>query len=251
MRWVMLASVALLLAPSALAGQVDDEACDEPCGYIVPIIDLEFPDKMLCGGGRLVYADETPEDCFDLMAVGESKELTGTLRVYWDAQEEPTYPILPTDEPITITFSGTQSNPSWLDVKVEPGSMQIGPQDLYDPARYDIDPEGTPIAWYNYREPITVTVTRTDDPDKRSLDKMEDRNGVIALFVKARSTASGDFYREAFGVEEFRFNGCADEAVAAQVCGASRASGDESTPGLAPLWTVAALVALAIARRQH
>ena len=108
-----------------------------------------------------------------------------------------------------------------------------------------------PIAWYNYREPITVTVTRTDDPDKRSLDKMEDRNGVIALFVKARSTASGDFYREAFGVEEFRFNGCADEAVAAQVCGASRASGDESTPGLAPLWTVAALVALAIARRQH
>ena len=208
MRWTtpFLAAALLLTIPGAAANE-----CDEPCGYIVPIIDIDFPDKLQCGGGRLIYADETPDDCEPLMAVGDSMTQSGTIRIYWDAQEEPTYPLgideatLEVEE-IEVTFSGTQSNPDWIEMSFDPPTYTISLVDIYHPDNYVLDPEGTPMLEFNWIRPVDVTFTRTGDPDAGWLKKIDARNGVVANFMKAKSTSSGDFYREAFGVEEFRFN---------------------------------------------
>ncbi|MGB1586117.1 MAG: hypothetical protein ACPHID_03630 [Thermoplasmatota archaeon] len=247
MRWTTLfvAAALLLTAPAASANE-----CDEPCGYIVPIIDIDFPEKMPCGGGRLIYADETPEDCLAMMANGESVTQSGTIRIYWDAQEEPTYPLgvgaEGVDE-IEVSFSGTQSNPDWIEMSFDPPSYTISMTDLYDlQNNYIIEPDGNPILTFNWVRPVDVTFTRTGDPDAKWEKKIDDRNGVVANFMKARSTASGDYYREAFGVEEFRFN----HYAASDVDAPSTDAPGEDAPGLAPVAILAALgVALLVRRR--
>lgn len=223
--------------------------CGQPCGYIIPLIDLEFPDKLLCGGGQLIYADEPPTNCYDLMPVGESQVFEGRFHMYWDAQEEPTYPINP-DEPIVVTFSGTQSNPKWLDVKLEPSQLEITFQDLYDLDNYAIDPEGTPIAWFHYYADLKVTVTRTGDPSDADIGRMEDRLGVLPIFIKARSSESGAYYKEAFGVEEFRFQSINDPVIGPQVSHGMADPVEEEAPALTPVLVLAMLVIFVAWRRR-
>ncbi len=249
MRWVVALLVApLLIVPSSGAAEA---ACVEPCGFIIPMIDLQFPDKELCGGGRLLYADESPDDCTPLMALGATHSIEGKFRMYWDAQEEPTYPINP-DEPITVTFSETQSNADWIRVTIEPASFVITLQDLYDPDHYtEPDTGSNPIIWFNYERDITVTFERIGDPDKAWEEKMEDRQGVLPMFLKARSTASGAYYREAFGVEEFRFHDCGTSPEGCPDMPSEPATDDEENIPALPLALVGiGLLGLA-ARRRH
>lgn len=217
-------------------------ACAPPCGYISPIIDLVFPEKPACGAGQAVLADGTPDDCLLLMERGGSVTLDGTLRWYWEISEEGTYPNDPQQD-IEISFGGTQSNPDWLEVDVEPGGFTIDTVALFDAnENWRVDDSGAePRVWYWFERNITVTFTRTGDPSDDDLRLIEDRGGVRSVFVKAKSTASGDRYKESFGVEEFRFDATAEPGL--------DALRDEEAPGLPLVLGIAALAACAAAAR--
>ncbi len=254
MQAVMLGALALLLvAPTALADVDVEDAlatdCAEPCGYIVPIINLDFPEKQTCGGSGLIFTGEEERDCAGLPALGETVRLDGTLTWYYDASEEPPYPKQ-VGEDIVITFGGTRNNPGWLEMAVEPGEFRITDQDLVNPVYFETegDPQTGTVLWYRYVQDLSVTFTRTGDPSAADLARIEDRDGILQVFLKAKSTESSQTYRESFGVEEFRF-------MATQGPGAvespNAAANNNEAPGVAvPLLAVGALGAAVLARRR-
>lgn len=249
--------------------QVDkclDARAAPPCGYILPTIDIDVPEKQACGGGRLVYAEEPPEDCDPLMPDGGTKAYDAIFKWYWEASEDGTYPK-EVGQDIEVSFSGTATNPKWLTAKVEGEGMQDGrfiitDADLVHPDNIRLDDSsGNMRVWYEYIRPITITFTRDGSPSGDEFSRIDARHGVPAFFMKAKSTASEPRFKEAFGVEEFRFNTCSDAAIAAQVksCpGVLQEDGtyaplgaeDEQAPGLAPIVGLLALVGLALRRRR-
>jgi MYXO-CTERM domain-containing protein len=122
---------------------------------------------------------------------------------------------------------------------------------LYNLDNYVVQPEESPILWFEYVMDITVTVTRTGDPTQADVDRMADRQGVIPVFIKARSSESGAYYREAFGIEEFRFQGVADPEVAREIAEATAMPAAEEAPGLAPVAVLALLGAVLLVRRRR
>lgn len=207
MRTMLLGALALLLIAPTATAQVDDARCAEPCGYIVPIIDLEFPEKQACGGSGLVFTGDGGNDCAPLPTADEPLVLQGTLTWYYDASEEPPYPK-EVGQDIVVSFDGTRNNPSWLEMEVEPGEILIDDVALVDPQRFETEEtdQGATVLWYRFRSDVTVTFTRTGDPSPQELERIEGRDGIVQVFLKAKSTESGSTYRESFGVEEFRFS---------------------------------------------
>ncbi len=202
---MLLAALALALLVPALPSAAAN--CNEPCGYIVPIIDLDFPDKQLCGGSGLVFTgDGEARDCAIVPALGTSMSLQGTLTWFYDASEEPPYPKA-VGEDIVISFSGTRNNPSWLKMEVTPGEMSITDADLVSPEHFELeeDSQGGQVLWFRYQQEITVTFTRTGDPSTAEAQRIANNEGMLQVFLKAKSTGSSSTYRESFGVEEFRF----------------------------------------------
>lgn len=262
--FLIVACMALLVPTSQAEGDagapvVDDLVdCGPPCGYILPILDIQVEDKQACGGGRLIYAEGPPEDCEDLMADGESVSYDAKLLWYWEVSEDGTYPK-EAGEDIVISFSGTATNPRWLTVDVAGDGMTDGTfvltdADLVDPANFVLreNSQEQQSLWFWYERDITITFTRNGSPTGDDLDRIENREGVQVFFLKAKSSESGPRFKEAFGVEEFRFNSCADEGVAQQVksCAAAPATEGQKTPALPLLATLGLLVALAVARRR-
>lgn len=250
-----LASAALLLAllPSASAEAAQPPAggaclgaAAPPCGYIVPQLALDFPDKPACKaatlGGEIDLAG-----CLQMPAMGESVVQEGMLRWYWDITQDGTYPADPM-QPIVISFTGTATNPSWLDVKVEPESFTLDAVALASPLnmKEDVEDPAAPQLWFWFERPITVTLTRTGDPDAAGLEKIGNGNGVQKVFLKAKSNASGAYFKEAFGVEEFRFNAYSDPAIETSAGG-----GSQDAPGLGPLALVGALALALLAFRRR
>jgi hypothetical protein len=212
-RAALLLSLAVLLAPAAQAAAAQEAARADggagancfgpPCGYITPIVDLEFPSKPKCSGapGNIDLAK-----CVQLPAKGQSVTFEGTFRYYWKLSEDLTYP--PGQEPVQVSFSGVSTNPKWLTFKMDPPSITIDAVALVSPANMRIDQStpGSPIIYYDYQLPIKVTFTHSGDPDQAALDKMAAKGGVTDVFVKAKSSASGAYFKEGFGVESFRFS---------------------------------------------
>jgi MYXO-CTERM domain-containing protein len=251
---VLLAALLLPFAASAPAepGQVVDAAAPAasgcaaapPCGYIVPQMALDFPDKPLCKAATLGGAVDL-STCMPLPGPGESVQQQGTLRWYWDITQDGTYPIDPM-VPIVIAFSGTATNPTYLEIKVEPAEVVLDAVEMANPAYYQPDESNPQQIWFEVKKDITVTITRTGDPSPADLEKVSNANGVQKVFLKGKSNASGSYFKEAFGVEEFRFDASQDPAVVAST-GASQES-----PGLGPLALVAVLgLALLALRRRR
>jgi hypothetical protein len=247
--FVALAFLALLPAGSAEAEDAEPAAgaaqcmaglAAPPCGYIVPQLALDFPDKPACKAATL-GAQVDLSTCLALPAKGESIVQQGVMRWYWDITQDGTYPADPM-EPIVIQFTGTATNPSWLDLKVEPESFTLDAAALASPLNMKTNTENptAPQVWFWYEQPITVTLTRTGDPTEENLGKIAGSGGVQKVFLKAKSNASGAYFKEAFGVEEFRFNAYSDEAIATSAGGDSKGS-----PGLGPL-ALAGVLALAL-----
>lgn len=257
----LLASAVLLAAllPLASAGQepvvgdvgqgacLADAAASPPCGYIVPQLALDFPDKPTCKaeslGGPVDLAT-----CLELPPVGQSVTQEGMLRWYWDMTQDGTYPADP-QVPIVIQFTGTATNPSWLDLKVEPESFTLDAVALMNPVntKNDVaDDPATPQVWFWFERPITITITRTADPDAAGLEKIGNAGGVQKVFLKAKSNASGAYFKEAFGVEEFRFNAYSDPVIEE-----TADPGSQEAPGLGfvALLGVVAVALLASRRR--
>lgn len=232
--------------PSGAAPSADAAAClaaaAPPCGYIVPQMALDFPDKPLCKAATL-GGEVDLATCMTLPADGESVVQEGVLRWYWDMTQDGTYPIDPQD-PIVIQFSGTATNPTYLDIKVEPESFTLDAAAMVHPDNIRVDP-ATNQVWFWFEQPITATITRTGDPGPADLEKVSNANGVQKVFLKAKSNASGTYFKEAFGVEEFRFNASQDPAVLAS-------NGDsQDAPGIGLLGLLAVLgfALLALRRR--
>ncbi|HEX2065718.1 MAG TPA: hypothetical protein VHI93_02800 [Candidatus Thermoplasmatota archaeon] len=174
-----------------------------PCGYITPLVDLDFAGKPRCAGspGAVELAK-----CIPLPAKGGSVSFTGTFRYYWKLSEDLTYP--PGQEPVVVTFSGVSTNPKWMTFQVEPATVTLDAATLLSPAHMKVDQSNpsSPAIYYDFQVPIKVTFTRSGDPDTAALEKLAAKGGVADLFVKARSSASGAYFKEGFGVESFRFN---------------------------------------------
>lgn len=251
-------ALALLLAllPTASAEAAESpssgqDACLDglsapPCGYIVPQLALDFPDKPTCKAATL-GAQVDLATCLSMPAKGESVVQQGTMRWYWDITQDGTYPADPM-QPIEILFTGTATNPSWLELKVDPPSFTLDAVALASPLnmRTNTDNPTSPQVWFWYEQPITVTLTRTGDPTEENLDKISGAGGVQKVFLKAKSNASGAYFKEAFGVEEFRFNAYSDEAIAS-----STGSESKGSPGLGPLALVGALALVVVALRRR
>ena len=219
-----------------------------PCGYIVPQLALDFPDKPPCKAATLGgQVDLTT--CLPLPAMGESVTQAGMLRWYWDMTQDGTYPADPM-VPIVIEFTGTATNPKWLELKVEPASFELTAADLASPVymRPGDDPNA-PQVWYWFEAPITVTITRTGDPDAANLEKIGNAGGVQKVFLKAKSNASGAYFKEAFGVEEFRFNAYNDPLIQQGADGAPEQ--EAPAPGVAMLLGALALAMAAVAIRRR
>lgn len=261
---VLLASLALAPASADPLPVADNECLDAadmpPCGYIVPTLSLEFPDKPTCRAQSLGAAIDLTA-CIPLPADGGSHVEEGVLRMSWDITQDGTYPadplcLAPTiavppalGTCITITFSGTATNPAWMQVLVEPGEVHLTQVDLLTSVR--VDPE-TQQVWFWYEVPLKVTFTRDGSPDEASLAKIERAQGVTQVFLRAKSSASGAYFKEAFGVEEFRFNSCSEEAGLRgqlEACGGEAGSKDAPAPGLLALLGTLALVVVALRRR--
>lgn len=225
---------AALPVPEAAAG-----ACAPPCGYIIPLIDLDFPEKPACGNPALGGDGE----CIPLPARDGSVSYDGVLRWYWEVSQDGTYPNDP-QQPIVVSFSGTGSNPDFLEVAVEPPEFQITTADLFTPTnlKQDASDPAKPRVWFWYERPVTVTLTRTGDPTAEEIERAEQRRGNFEFHLKVKSSASSDRYREAFGLETFRFEG-------ASVL--PEEGGSEDTPLPAPWCVLAAIVATAATLRRR
>lgn len=210
-----------------------------PCGYIVPQLALDFPDKPPCKAATL-GGEVDLSKCLPLPADGESVVQKGTLRWYWDMTQDGTYPIDP-QTPIVIQFSGTATNPKYLSLKVEPESFTLDAAAMASPENMKADAGGSKV-WFWYEKAITVTITRSGEPSEQDLEKISNAGGVQKVFLKAKSNASGAYFKEAFGVEEFRFNAYQDPSIQAQ----SGGSESKGSPGLGPLALVG-VVGLALA----
>jgi hypothetical protein len=219
-----------------------------PCGYIVPQLSLDFPDKPTCKAETLGGPVDLSK-CIPMPETGGSSEQKGVLRWYWDMTQDGTYPIDP-QQPIVIQFSGTATNPGYMELKVEPASFTLDAVAMASPENMKPETSGTSTrVWFWFERPITVTITRTDDPGPADLEKIGSAGGVQKVFLKAKSNASGAYFKESFGVEEFRFNAYGDPAIAAS----AGAGGNQESPGagVLPLLGVVALAAAVALRRRR
>ncbi len=254
-----------ILAPLAGAEQNDEAltACAAPpCGWILPTLDIVVDDKLPCGGGQIIYAIGPPDDCFDILMPGESRTYPAQLILKWEVSEEGTYPK-EAGQDIVISFSGTANNAPWLSLDVQGEGMVDGEYIIDDVALFHPDnmrtrtnAQGQESLWFWFERDIEITFTRTGDPGPASIDTIETRQGVLAFFIKARSTESGPRFKEGFGIEEFRFNTCTDPAIADQVgpCPLetkTRDDGptDQDVPGIG--WMALLGLCVMLARRQR
>ncbi len=257
---LFLAFAVLVPLAGATPLQLEEETCGSPpCGWILPILDIQIEGKMPCGGGQIIYAQGPPEDCFEILQPGESRTYPGVLQLKWEVSEEGTYPKeIGTD--IVITFSGTANNAPWLALDVTGEEMVDGEYRLDDAALVDpanmrtvTNAAGQETVWFWFERNIDITFTRIADPDAESIKAIETREGVLAFFVKTRSTESGPRFKEGFGIEEFRFNTCTDPEIARQVepCPQPASSGaTQDAPGLGWPLLVGALGAIVMLRRR-
>lgn len=262
-RIAILLALAFLL-PLAGAEQSEPvaEACaTPPCGWILPTLDILVDDKLPCGGGQIIYAIGPPDDCFGILMPGESRTYPAHLILKWEVSEEGTYPK-EVGQDIVISFSGTANNAPWLSLEVIGEGMTDGKYFLDDAAlvhpdnmRTMTNAQGQESVWFWFERDIDITFTRIGDPGPASLDTIETREGVLAYFVKARSSESGPRFKEGFGIEEFRFNTCTDPAIADQLdpCPAetktqNEAPVDQDVPGIG--WMALLGLCIMLARRR-
>lgn len=244
----------LVPAQAAFAVEPVAACAAPPCGYIVPAISLDFPEKPICRPATLGGPIDLTQ-CIPLPAVGSSHVENGLFRMSWDITQDGTYPADPT-QPIVVTFGGTSSNPKWIDLVVEPASVEISAADLNNPQYLQFNQE-TQSLWFWYEVPLKVTFTREGAGDDEASEKrIERQQGAVQVFLKAKSSASGQYFKEAFGVEEFRFNPCSsDDALTAAIrqCAGMPgvSSGSKESPGVGVIASGLGLLGLVVALRRR
>ncbi len=232
---VVLACLAVVLLPLASASAAvqaddlvrnEDECAAIPCGPIPVIVTMQlgdtkglsFPDDgVITMDGELIYYFDVDNDGF-----GHDQ----------------------TNKPI-VTFSTPRGVP-WVTVQVEPAEIEI-PVD--DPSYIsETDPDNPGQYQYEYRHPITVTLTKDATPTADELGDHLRSGDQYRILVAAQSTGSqvnagGTTYghMEGYGVKDLRVTPSDEEL--STVSGEPAADGG-SSPGLG---VFAALVGLGLA----
>ncbi|MES2154939.1 MAG: hypothetical protein V4510_07360 [bacterium] len=248
MKLVGLAIVATMLLPIAslpAQGQVDLRGASScaarspPCGYINPLLDLNFSDKPKCTGQAGAVDLST---CIAMPEANATVTFRGTVRWYWKESEDTIYPP-DAQKPVAITFATVPSNPSWMSFKVSPETYTIGVAELFNPTNSKVDQTvSPPIVYYWFERPVNVTFTRTGTPTPDEVADLAAHDYVVDVYVRAKSTESGSTYNAGFGGEYFRFDGTGFQAQPTTAQKASPAG-----------WTapVLALAAVAVMRRRR
>lgn len=245
---VLVGALALLLflAPalagpaqaSAAASTPASAACmGPPCGYITPLIDMEFPSKIRCSPQQVDLSKCTP-----LPADGESITYTGTVRWYWKLSEDLTYPQTDPNAPVILSFAGSGTNPKYLTFKADPPQYTIDEAATFNPQNMKIDQTNpsSPIVYYWFERSLNLTITRHGDPTSTELASIANHNWIQTFLIKAKSTANDPYFKESFGVTSFGFN-----ATGLRPVEATKAS---------PAWGLAApatALALAVSTRRR
>ena len=231
-------------AEPASAACVAAAARGPPCGYIMPNLELEFPDKPRCPGAP---GGIDASKCIALPDDGAAVSFTGSVIWSWKESEDLSYPSDPQQD-IKITFGGTAMNPSWMPFRFEPESYTITAADLADPNNRKVDSaSGSPIVYFWYERPVKVTFERQGGPNDAEMDRFVSWQGIQSVYTKAKSTGSGAFYKESFGGEEFRF-----DAKALLPGDGTTSTGDGAkAPAAGPLLGIATLGLAALGRRRQ
>lgn len=200
MRGIVLLALLAGLPAFASAAPSDSGLCAAgavPCGFIAPIVDLQFPGRPHCPGPP---SKVEPDQCIPSLADGESLTLRGNLSVSWNMNEE----VYPIEDPIVVSFG---AKTSWLPATVEPATFTIRQEDLADPQNLRPDTSGpTPTVWFEFRRPIEATFTRHGAPNATEQVRIQSWGGVQTVYLAATTTASGAYYYASSGGEEFRFD---------------------------------------------
>lgn len=253
MNWkVGLVAALLLIVPVTASEQAERECANPPCGWIQPYLDIIVDEKLTCGSGlRLGAEDIDPSECYAAPRDGEPVSIDATFRLYWEVSEEATYPHDP-NQPIIVDFSGAGARGRWIQTTVEPNTIELGTTELLDPNNFQIlDLEsGSPALWYWYEAPITVTFTKVGEPDAKDWDLIEGKGGYQPVFLRTHSGISGAYFKESWALEEFRFfTGDESQYQGYQATGELSAPESENTPA-APL-AIGALALLGLALRRR
>jgi hypothetical protein len=216
--------LALLLAPGASA-----------CQAVYPLIDLEFPQKVRCSPVAPEECDPAPRNATD------DYVQEGTFHWRWDLDNCGASSFGPSMDPVVVTFAPYARNPSWLEATMEPAEITITFEDQWDLMDDQNDPAS---GSFTFREdyPVKITIHRTGDPTPDELARLDDRNGVVDLLLKAL-TSETPMFQAAITVEPFSFN-------AAPLLEPEPAHGKESPAVPVPALALAFLACAVAARRR-
>lgn len=235
---ILLATFAAFLLPLAGAsasvqteGLIRDEAdCAAiPCGPIPVIVTMQLGETR-----GLVFPDDGV------------LTLEGELVYYFDVDNDG-YGHDETSKPV-VTFSTPRGVP-WVTVAVEPAEIEI-PVD--DPQYIsETDPDNPGQYHYEYRHPITVTLTKDATPTADELNDHLRSGDQYRILVAAQSTGSqvnagGTTYghMEGYGVKDLRVTPTDEEL--SSTSGAQGDAGGDS-PGLGAIVSLVGLgLALAV-----
>lgn len=233
--------VALLLPAAGVSAstqteellRTQEECAAIPCGPIPVIVTMQLGDTK-----SLQFPDD-----------GVLK-LEGELVYYFDVDNDG-YGHDPTERPV-VTFTTPRGVP-WVTVDVEPAEIEI-PAD--DPAYVsETDPDNPGQYHYEYRHPITVTLTKDATPTADELKEHLRSGDQYRILVAAQSTGSqmnagGTTYghMQGYGVKDLRVT--PSDAELSTTSGTDAAEG--SSPGLGALVSSVGLaLALGIVSRRR
>lgn len=182
-------------------------AANPPCGYITPLLSLDLADNRPCGFGVAYGEPIDGTQCMAPPMADEPKVMEGEFVLRWSITEEGYYTSDPND-PVVVEFLGPSSNPSFLDFSVEPSTFTLDSSTLADP-NYIVSKErgdGSDELWYEYIQPVTVTIERSGEPTFDDLQSIMNRDGQVRFLIRIHSDGSGNTYRDSYGLELFAFH---------------------------------------------
>ncbi len=246
----LVAAGALIAAPTTAAeptAQADNECSEPPCGWIAPLLDLLIEDKPACSGGYILGGELDPSECMTPPQEGQPLVMEGEFRLYWELCEEATY-LNDVQDPIEVSFSSTNRNPSFLKFQMEPSSFTLDTATLLNPQYIVLGEkaDGSPTCWYDYRQPITLTFTREGEPSEADIETIQNQNCVAQYYIKMQSDESGERFKSGWGIEPFRFH-MLNDPLGESLCN----GGSKSTPAVAAPVLLGGLAALGVALRRY
>jgi hypothetical protein len=227
-----------------------------PCGWINPQLSLQLPDAKSCPD------DSGGVGCLAPPTTSKPTVYEGEFVLKWEISEEGTY-ASDVNDPVVVTFRGTGSNPSFLDFTIEPATFELDSVTLANPQYHTTkeNSDGSDSVWYEYRQPVTVTVTRAaEEPSPDDIERIERRGGEIQFLIRIHSDGSGSTFKDSYGLKAFYFHVGAerDDGVADAPMDALNPNGEgpagaetNSTPVASVPFVLAGLAALAAVIRRR